>query len=90
MQKVLEKCNLKNCKKGTLETKNVKVTKKVFVKMCVESLLPAIEELWPAWCDKNVEIQQDNATPHPKPGSDAILEAALEAMRQRGWVVRFV
>jgi len=52
-----------------METKPVKVKKKVFVAKVIDVLLPVIENKWPAWCPKVIKIQQDNAPPHLKPGT---------------------
>ena len=57
--------------------------------MCDEELLPDIEAKWPTWCPKDVNVQQDGATPHPEPGKDPILEAALNKMRAKGWTIKF-
>ena len=75
---------------GTLEWKTVKVTHKTFCEKRIDCFLPALELKWPAWSPKRVRIQQDNATPHPKPGKDADINAKLEDMATRGWEVVFV
>lgn len=88
--KVRAKRSSRNRAAGTLETKTVKVNREVFVQKCIDDLLPAIEEKWPAWCPKRVRIQQDNATPHPPPGTNAKINAVLAAMATRGWDIQFV
>ena len=70
VEKVAAARTSKNRPAGTLETKTVKVTKEVTVDMILTNLLPAIEAKWPQFTRKLVRIQQDNATPHPRPGSD--------------------
>ena len=83
-------CSSRNRPAGTPEFHPVKVNKNKFVEMCIENLLPAIKEKWPAWCPKRIHIQQDGATPHPKPGSHPLLEAELEDMRSQGWNIGFI
>lgn len=62
---------------GTKLFRPVTVTKAVTAKYFVEKLLPAIVLLWPKWSEKRIRIQQDNATPHPKPGTDESINAKL-------------
>ena len=76
--------------RGTIEAKCVKIGRKVFVDMCLKELLPAVEEKWPAWCPKVIRLQQDNATPHPPPGKDDMLNHRIAEMASRGWDVQFV
>ena len=76
---------------GTLETKTINVTWEVTVHYYINHLFPAIEAKWPAWdSPRKVRIQQDNATPHPPPGKDAGINAALAGMATRGWDVALV
>ena len=42
------------------------------------------------WSPKRIRIQQDNATPHLKPGTSQALNIKLEEMRTLGWDVAFV
>ena len=58
--------------------------------MILTNLLPAIEAKWPQFTRKLVRIQQDNATPHPRPGSDERINVRLAEMRFRGWDIKFV
>ena len=56
----------KNCPAGTTETKSINVDKKVFLKIVINNLLPAVEERWSAWARKKVSIQMDNDPAHKK------------------------
>ena len=67
-----------------------KVNREVTVKMILDNLLPAIKEKWPQQCGKKVRIQQDNATPHPPPGTNAEINALLAEMATSGWDIQFV
>ena len=58
--------------------------------MYLKELLPTVEEKWPAWCPKVIRLQQDNATPHPPPGKDDMLNHRIAEMASRGWDVQFV
>lgn len=80
----------KNRPAGTMETKCVMVTKPVTVQMYLDNLLPAIEECWPSWSSKKVQIQQDNAKPHPEPGTDDSINARLSEMEVHGWDIQFI
>ena len=73
-----------------MESKLVKVNKLVFIQKCLNDLLPAIEAKWPTWAPKRIHIQQDNATPHLKPGTSIALNVKLQDMARRGWDVAFV
>jgi len=84
------KRSYKHCMAGTLESKPVKVNKLVFTQKCIDDPLPTIEAKWPTWAPKRIRIQQDNATPHPKPGTSPGITVKLEEMRTRGWDVAFV
>ena len=72
-----------------MEAKCVKISRKVFVDMCLNSLLPSVEQKWPGWCPKRIRLQQDNATPHPPPGKDVRLNQRIAKMASRGWDVEF-
>ena len=82
--------NSNNRPRGAHETKTVKVNREVTVNMLIDKLLPAIEASWPLGSRKRVRIQQDNATPHPPPGSNAAINAKLNEMATRGWDIQFV
>lgn len=86
----IAKRTTKNRAAGTIMTKTKKVDRVATVEMLVTHLLPAIELKWPPGSAKNVRIQQDNATPHPKPGTDEKLNAMLVEMATRGWDIQFV
>jgi len=90
VEKIAAKRSSKHRPAGTLESKPVKVNKLVFTQKCLDDLLPAIIEKWPTWSPKRIRIQQDNATPHPKPGTSEPLNIRLEEMRNLGWDVAFV
>ena len=66
---------------GTLEMKNIVVTKEVYNRFICEKVIPAIQQKWPA-CHRNItiRIQQDNARPHNSAvnGQEAF-EAAVAA-----------
>jgi hypothetical protein len=63
---------------GTLEWKNLKVTKAVYTQYLVEKVLPAIRERFPH-TNRPIYIQQDNATSHLKPEEFATLLAGYPA-----------
>ena len=79
-----------NREAGAELVRTVTVTKDVTSKYCVEKLLPAIVAKWPQWSSKRIRIQQDNATPHPKPGTDANINAKLAELATDGWDIQFV
>jgi hypothetical protein len=58
----------KNQAAGSLETKSVSIGQKETEDMILDNLFPAILGKWPAWEQRRVRIQLDNALPHPKPG----------------------
>jgi hypothetical protein len=81
----------KNRPAGTPETKTVNVNREVTVRTYIDLLFPAIEVSWPAWdTERRVQIQQDNAPPHPPPGKDDPINMALADMATRGWDVALV
>ena len=90
IEKIAAQRSSKHRPKGTMESKPVKVNKLVFTQKCLDDLLPAIEAKWPTWAPKRIRIQQDNATPHPKPGTSIPLDVKLQDMTTRGWDVAFV
>ncbi len=71
----IAKRTTKNRDAGTIMIKTKKVDRVATVEMFLNHLLPAIELKWPPGSAKKVRIQQDNATPHPKPGTDERLNA---------------
>ena len=75
---------------GTELKRTITVTKDVTAEYCVKYLLPAIKEKWPKWSPKRIRIQQDNATPHPKPGTHASINAKLAELATEGWDIQFV
>ena len=75
---------------GTIEAKPYGVKRPQFVQKCIVYMLPAIEEKWPAWCPKVIRLQQDNAPPHPRPGTNEQLNIKLAEMATRGWDIQFV
>ena len=90
VEKIVAKRSSKHRPKGTMESKPVKVDKLLFIQKCIDDLLPAIKAKWPTWAPKCIRIQQDNATPHPKPGMSAALNVKLQDMATRGWDMAFV
>jgi hypothetical protein len=75
---------------GTKLLRPITVTKIVTAEYCVKYLLPAIVAKWPKWSAKRIRIQQDNATPHPKPGTDASINDKLAQLATEGWDIQFV
>jgi hypothetical protein len=65
---------------GTMETKNVNVTKDVYRELMINKVIPAIKAKWPNNHNPHthVKIQQDGAKTHHKP-NDAIWVAAATA-----------
>lgn len=61
---------------GTLELKNIKVTKDTYKEMLIENLIPAVRQKWPAERPQPI-IQHDNAKPHLV-SDDAALNAVLQ------------
>jgi hypothetical protein len=77
------KRNSKNRKKGTLETKSYEVTKKVYLDMLIDNVLPALEEKWPRGPDMiQPALQHDNARPH-NIGKDPRWIKAVESLKLR-------
>ena len=65
-----------NRERGTLETKNLRVTRQVMREYFIEKLLPAIEAVWPQEdVGQTIFIQQDNAKPHILPDDPVFAEA---------------
>ena len=66
-------CNSKNCPRGTMELKNVSVTKEVFRSYVRNFVLPSIQDRWPCCCvgrnlrRETVMVQFDNCRVHMKP-----------------------
>jgi hypothetical protein len=48
---------------GAIETKTIKVNRAVSHKFIIVIIHATVAQ-WPDWCKRNIEIQQDNATPH--------------------------
>ena len=76
------KRNSKNRPKGTLVTKCLEVTKTEYADAIKNKLIPAIYQRWPLG-EKNVEIQQDNATPH-----GINIEAICQSACKDGWTFK--
>jgi hypothetical protein len=55
---------------GTIETKTINVNKEQSRRWIVEYVVPAIVAQWPDWCPRDIQIQQDNATPHIQDNDD--------------------
>ncbi|KAK9705642.1 hypothetical protein RND81_07G072700 [Saponaria officinalis] len=59
------KRNSRNRRAGTMETKPIESINKVVIKdFLINKVIPAIKMKWPESANKNIIIQQDNATPH--------------------------
>ena len=61
VEQVPAKKNSKKWRAGTLVTETVNVNRENTCTMYIEKLLPAIMEKWPAWEERKVRIQFDNA-----------------------------
>jgi hypothetical protein len=61
---------------GTIVTKTIKVNRAVFHKFII-NIIHATVAQWPDWCERNIEIQQDNATPHPD-NNDPEIRAVMD------------
>ena len=69
-----------NRERGTLETKNLVVTRKVMREYFLDKLLPAIKALWPQEdVGQTIFIQQDNAKPYILPDDLAFVEAVANS-----------
>ena len=54
-----------NRPRGTIETKSIKVDRKVMREFLIEKVLRAIQAVWPeSDAGQTIYIQQDNAKPH--------------------------
>ena len=68
-----------NRPKGTIETKSIKVNRKVMREFLIEKVLPAIQAVWPEGdAGQTIYIQQDNAKPHILPDDQEFLEAVAK------------
>jgi hypothetical protein len=67
VKQVPAKRTSKNRAVGTMETKSVSIERKESEDMILDNLFPAILGMWPAWEQRRIRIQLDNAPPHPKP-----------------------
>jgi hypothetical protein len=70
---------------GTLEWKSHSLTKEVYTFLLFEKLVPTILKNWPR-ANKNVLLQQDNATPHITPAEFRVLwlERKVELQNTHG------
>uniref|UniRef100_A0A8I7B310 Transposase n=1 Tax=Hordeum vulgare subsp. vulgare TaxID=112509 RepID=A0A8I7B310_HORVV len=69
-----------NRPRGTMETKSMKVNRKVMREFMIDNLLSAIQSAWPENdVGKTIFIQQDNAKPHILPNDPKNL-AAVESI----------
>jgi hypothetical protein len=65
--------------KGTLELKNVKVTRDVMREYMCNLVIPAIQDKWPDEDEgTTIFIQQDNAKPHLLPHDDGFRQAVAQ------------
>ncbi|KAG6945993.1 hypothetical protein JG688_00016260, partial [Phytophthora aleatoria] len=77
----------KNRPKGAPITKTISVTRKVYTKMLLEKVFPAIREKWPARRkSRTIKVQQDNAGPHVQDSNDALVKAG----QGYGWDIQMV
>ena len=68
-----------NRPKGTIETKSIKVDRKVMRDFLTEKVLPAIQAVWPQNdAGQTIYIQQDNAKPHILPNDPEFLVAVAK------------
>jgi hypothetical protein len=68
VRKVATKRGSKNRPAGTLVTETYNVNKENSLDLYMDKLLLAIVTKWPAWEERIVQIQLDNAPVHPRPG----------------------
>ena len=59
---------------------------------CITNLLPAIVEKWPAWEERVVHIQLNNAPVHPQPGrlGKQLTQHLSQLWDEAGWDINFV
>jgi len=72
---------------GTLETKNVSVSKAKYREFMIEKVLPAIKEKWPDR-ERNITIQQDGAPTHIRHDDPAFVVAATLAAGTSHWKLK--
>ena len=82
VRKVAAKRGSKNCPTGMLVTETYNVNKENSLDLYMDKLQPAIMEKWPAWEERVVRIQLDNAQVHPWPGR--LLQRLLDHLAQLG------
>jgi hypothetical protein len=70
---------------GTIETKSITVTKRVYRQYMIEKVLPAIKLKWPDR-DREIVIQQDGPNSHIKENDAAFMEAAEAG----NWLIRLL
>jgi hypothetical protein len=91
IEQVPAKRTSKNRTAGTLETKSVSVGRKETEDMILDNLFLAILGKWPAWEQRRIRIQLDNAPPHPKPGKlGKRIAERLTEYSAVGWDINFV
>ena len=73
-----------------LVTETYNVNKENSLDLYIDKLLPAIVEKWPAWEERVVRIQLDNAPVHPRPGHlpQRLLDH-LAQLAEIGWDIDF-
>jgi hypothetical protein len=69
------KRNSVNRPRGTMEWKQLSVTKERYRDMLIDKVIPAIKQKWPD-CNRNIKIQQDGASSHIGKDNDEFMEAA--------------
>ena len=58
--------------------------------MVIYKLLAAIKEKRPVWTRRKISFQMDNAPSHKKLNKNTQINAKLEELAARGWVIDFV
>ena len=68
------------------------VTKATSEEMYINKLLPAIMEKWPAWEERVIKTQLDNAPVHPRPGrlGKRLSQHLAQLQDEAGWDIDFV
>ncbi|RAW32141.1 hypothetical protein PC110_g11513 [Phytophthora cactorum] len=76
----------KNRPKDASITKTISMTRKVYTKMLLEKVFPAIREKWHGRKSRTIKVQQDNARPHVQDINAALVKAGQEY----GWDIQMV
>ncbi|KAG3019618.1 hypothetical protein PC119_g10234 [Phytophthora cactorum] len=76
----------KNRPKDASITKTISMTRKVYTKMLLEKVFPAIREKWHGRKSRTIKVQQDNARPHVQDINAALVKAGQDY----GWDIQMV